>query len=178
VRISAVLAVAMLVTAGPFASNAVGRSRDLPTHCGGKERVVYSCQFGRKTGSVCLAKSSLRYAFGPIGKPELNLVSAPDWSNVRIHRLYSAALAQAHVRISNGPTSYIVYFGETGQLAEAPGRRISGITVADQNGKELAGLSCKSGARIDSSAFGDMARSAPRHWQGEEQPDGPFDVYF
>jgi hypothetical protein len=168
-------ALALVLAAAAGAGTA---SRPAASHCNAQEQVIYSCQFGRKTASLCLGTQSLHYRFGPIGKPEIDLANTPDWGNVRTNQLYSNAFAQNHVRISKGAINYLVHFGETGSLSDVPGKRISGVVVLDGPDKVLAELSCKRGARINSGAFQDISRSAPASWEGGEDQGGPFDAYF
>lgn len=150
------------------------------SHCGNHERIVYSCRFGRKTASLCLGSKSIVYRYGRLGRPEIELASAPDWSNVHIGMLYSQALSENHVRITRGPISYTVRFGEAGQLSDIPGTIISGISVVRGSDTDhpIASHECKGAARIDSAAFLDIPRSAPSGWGGEEQPGGSFDGYY
>lgn len=171
---------ALFVTSGSVARPArVSRiAAPAPSHCAVGQRAVYSCRFGAKIGSLCLGNRSLHYRFGPLGRPEIDLASAPDWSNVHTHRLYSHALAQNHVRMTRGSINYIVHFGEAGNLSDVPGKSMSGLVVVDGRGNALADRTCKSGAWINADAFLDIPRNAPPGWEGDETPDGPFDDYF
>ena len=146
--------------------------------CRPAERVVYSCNFGRKVSSLCLGKHSINYRFGPIGRPELDLGNTLDWSNVFTHELYSHALSQTHVRMTKGQVSYIVYWGETGNLSDVPGRIFSGVTMIEGSNKTVAELPCKRATKVDWSAFNDITNSAPAGWVSDEESDGPFDGYF
>lgn len=158
---------------------APGPARPASTgHCRDGEAVVYSCRFGAKTGSVCLGTKSIHYRFGPPGRPEIDLASLPDWSNVHTLELYSQALAQKHVRISRGPISYVVYFGEAGQLSEVPGKRISGITVMRGTDRILGELACPGGGSFAPGPFGKIRDAAPASWEAGEASGGTFDGYF
>ena len=137
------LALVLALSAGASAAGGTAMDQRGATHCAKAERVVYSCAFGRKLVSLCLGKQSLHYRFGPLGRPELDLASAPDWSNVRTHQLYSNAFAQEHVRISRGSISYLVHFGEAGRLFKAGsrGQRPFPAAAARRSDTSMAGRS-------------------------------------
>lgn len=154
---------------------------DAASHCRPGERVVYTCQFGKKLGSVCLGRQSLYYRFGPKGRTELDISSLPDWSNIHIGGNRSqAGLNQNHIRFTNRGTHYVVHAGVTGQLNERPGVRISGITVlgGETGETELASLSCKAGKQLSADTYRDLTNAAPDTWDGDEADGGPFDMIY
>ena len=151
------------------------------SHCRNGERIVYSCRFGRKTGSVCLGANSLHYRFGPLGRPELDLSSLPDWSNIHIGGNRSqAGLNQNHIRFTKLDTHYVVHAGETGQYNERPGFRISGIVVLKGASAEnqIASLSCRGGKQFSDDAYRDFTNAAPDTWDGWEADGGSFDAIY
>ncbi|MCX7285869.1 MAG: hypothetical protein NTX28_17840 [Novosphingobium sp.] len=179
-RVAAALA-ALLFTGGSVAKTAGSRSTLPASLCTGGERVVYSCRFGTRLGSVCLGRKSVHYRFGRPGSPEIALASTPDWSNIHTGGNRSqGGLNQDHIRFTNGQTHYVVHQDETGSLNENPGIGSSGIEVlGGQTGSTpIASLRCRSAARFNLQAFADLYRSAPGHWDGNEMPDSPFDVIY
>ena len=155
--------------------------KNVPNLCQVGERVVYSCRFGGKLGSVCLGRKSIHYRFGRGNRPELDLANTGDWGNVHVGGNRSqGGLNQDHIRFTNRDTHYVVHSGETGSLNERPGRRFSGIAVlrGSSGQSTVADLKCKAGAAFDSAAFPAIASAAPKGWDGEEVSGGPFDVIY
>lgn len=177
----AVALAALLSTGGSVAKPARHRAMPPASLCHAGERVVYTCRFGAKLGSVCLGRNSLHYRFGPQGKPELHIASAPDWSNIHTGGNRSqAGLNQDYIRFTNGQTHYVVHVDETGSLNETPGRRSSGIEVLQGPSGErtLASLACKSKAPSNWSVGADLYKAAPKDWDGTELPGGPFEMIY
>ncbi|MGV3513315.1 MAG: hypothetical protein ACO1OX_15040 [Novosphingobium sp.] len=177
----AVALAALLCTGGSAAKPARHRSPPLASLCNSGERVVYTCRFGAKLGSVCLGRNSLHYRFGPRGRPELHIASTPDWSNVHTGGNRSqGGLNQDYVRFTNGETHYVVHVDETGSLNETPGIPSSGIEVLQGASGEsaLASLTCKSKASFNWAAYLDLAKAAPENWDATETPGGPFEVIY
>jgi hypothetical protein len=177
----AVALAALLSTGGSAARPSRPRATPPASLCESGERVVYTCRFGKKLGSVCLGRNSLHYRFGPQGKPELHVASAPDWSNIHTGGNRSqAGLNQDYIRFTNGLTHYVVHVDETGSLNETPGRHSSGIEVLQgpSGERSLASLPCKSRAPFDWSAGGDLYMAAPKDWNGAELPGGPFEMIY
>ncbi|OYU33126.1 hypothetical protein [Novosphingobium sp. PASSN1] len=183
--IAAALSVAaLLATAGSAAKPArAGRAAHVTaaSHCAGGERVVYSCQFGRRIGSVCLGGKALHYRFGPPGHPAIDVASDAAWSN--IHRggnRSQGGLNQATIRFTNGTTHYVVHAGETGSLNENPGKRISGLVVLQgaSGEREVANLSCRAASGFNGQALDALDKAAPRGWDGAEAAGGPFDMVY
>lgn len=177
----AVALAALLFTGGSVAKPA-GRRAVAPANlCESGERVVYTCRFGAKLGSVCLGRNSLHYRFGAQGRPELHIASTPDWSNIHTGGNRSqGGLNQDYLRFTNGQTHYVVHVDETGSLNETPGRRSSGIEVLQGASGErtLASLTCKSASSFYWAAYGDIATAAPESWDGAETPGGPFEMIY
>jgi hypothetical protein len=176
------LCLAMLV-GGASAKPAPARTirSDAISHCRTGERIVYTCQFGKKLGSVCLGQQSLHYRFGPKGRAELDLVSTPDWNNIHLGGNRSqGGLNQNYIRFTNGNTHYVIHAGETGPLNERPGRRLSGIVVLGGIAGEtqIATLECKGGKQLSDDTFRDLTNAAPDAWDSQEPEGGPFDVIY
>lgn len=157
----------------PAAGAAAGR-KPAPSHCAAGERVLYSCAFARGIGSLCGGAQTVHYRFGPQGKPQIDLASLPDWSNVRTGEVRGQGNGyQRHVRLIRGRFHYLVYEGVNGDLTEAPGWRYSGIEVLEGTEGEnaLASLRCPHAAV---GALGDalLERAEP------EVTGGPFDMWF
>jgi hypothetical protein len=151
------------------------------SHCRAGERIVYTCQFGKKLGSVCLGQQSLHYRFGPKGRAELDLSSTPDWSNIHLGGNRSqAGLNQNHIRFSNAGTHCVVHAGETGPLNERAGRRMSGIVVLGgaEGENQIAALDCKAGRQLSADTYRDLTNAAPDAWDSQEPDGGPFDVIY
>lgn len=153
------------------------------THCRTGETILYSCRFGKSVGSVCGAPGKLSYRFGPAGRPDIDIASAPDGANIRLgHVTGQGGGHQTHVRFSRGDTHYIVYEGANGSLAVDPGHLYSGIAVLQgaDGGRELATLACHAKAMqhpdFADELAGYLPSADPEHLA--EQTDGPFDAWF
>jgi hypothetical protein len=178
-KLAAALGVAaLLATGGSAAKPARPAHHAEPNLCTGGERVVYSCQFGTRLGSVCLARKSIYYRFGKPGRLGLNLASTPDWSNVHtgVNRS-QGGLNQDTIRFARGATHYVVHAGETGSLNEHPGRRMSGIVVLEGE-RAVASLACKARRPFRAEAFSAIPAAAPEGWDGAEVRGGPFDMIY
>ena len=169
-----------------FALGAFGAppAQALPAHapslCAAGERVVYSCAFPRGTGSVCAGHDRLHYRFGKAGHVDVDIVNAPDWSNVHTGTVVGqGGGSQSHIRFSSGQIHYIAFAGEMGALSDHPGRRWSGIAVQQgaKGEKTLATLDCKAGATLAADGLvGALAAFASG--PSEEEQGGPFDAWF
>lgn len=113
------------------------------THCASEEEVIFSCDIGKKTVSVCasigLTASSgyLQYRFGPLGMAELKY---PETS-LRLrdvtsggHLTYSGG-GGAYIRFVNGDYAYVVYTG-IGRGWEKQG------VVVEKGGQVVSTLLC------------------------------------
>lgn len=179
-RVAAALAV-LLVTDGSAAKPARPRLAPPASLCAGGERVVYSCRFGAKVGSVCLGRNSLHYRFGRPGVADITVSSTPDWSNIHTGGNRSqGGLNQDYIRFTNGKTHYVVHVDETGSLNENPGRRSSGIEVlqGETGPSMIASLSCPSRTGFRTDALLALNRSAPETWDGAEVSGGPFEMIY
>jgi len=177
----AVALAALLGTGGSVAKPARPRAIPPASLCERGERVVYTCRFGVKLGSVCLGRNALHYRFGPRSRPELRVASDPDWSNIHTGGNRSqGGLNQDYIRFTNGLTHYVVHVDETGSLNETPGRRSSGIEVLQGASGErtLASLDCKARASFNAKAHADLYKAAPESWNGAETPGGPFEMIY
>jgi hypothetical protein len=153
-------------------------------HCRAGETVVYSCKFGRATGSVCAhdhsAPGRLSYRFGPLGKaPELDIVSAPDWSNLHIGRITGGGGGyQNHMRFSARGHDYIVFEAVNGSLTVSPGHRRSGISVwrgATEFPPRACGL--QTGGTVGT--FADVWKYVPTASRSAvEERDSRFEAWF
>ncbi|MBB3860149.1 hypothetical protein GGQ88_001410 [Novosphingobium hassiacum] len=171
----------LLAASGSVATPARPRPAPPASLCSGGERVVYSCGFGAKIGSVCLGRSSLHYRFGRLGRPELAVASTPDWRNIRTGGNRSqGGLNQDYIRFTNGLTHYVVHVDETGSLNESPGIRSSGIEVlrGASGERQIASLACKTSARFNREAFDALQTAAPQDWVGTETPGSPFEMVY
>jgi len=185
-RFAAALSVAALLATGGSAARPAHASRQPDTTrpaslCDGGERVVYSCRFGAKIGSVCVGRNTLHYRFGRQGHAEIDVASAPDWSN--IHQGGNRSQGgdnQDSIRFTNGLTHYVVHQDEAGSLNETPGRTFSGIEVlrGSKGEQSIASLSCKTRSRFNWQAFDAIGDAAPKDWDGAETPGGPFDMVY
>ncbi len=175
-RLAATLGVAaMMATGGSAARPARQGEANL---CTSAERVVYSCQFGTRLGSMCLGRKSIHYRFGKLGRLGLNLASTPSWSNIHTGGNRSqGGLNQDSIRFTRSTTHYVVHAGETGSLNENPGRRMSGIVVLEGE-REVANLACKARSPFHAEAFGAIGNAAPKGWNGAETPGGSFDMIY
>ena len=175
-RLWAVLVAGLTALTGAGAAAAAGKQSESSalTHCHADERPIYSCRFGARIGSLCLGENTLSYRYGPLRRPEIDLRSGPDWSNVRFGQRHSQAFSQIHVRLARGPYSYVVHFGEAGRLSEVPGKRISGIAVLKDK-QTIADLACRGSALVDPAPLLRIHEAAPIGWEGEDEA---FDYYF
>ncbi|WP_374414750.1 hypothetical protein [Novosphingobium colocasiae] len=181
-RIAATFSVAaFLFGIGLMASpnNNVSRGLRGVNLCVGGERVVYSCQFGAKIGSVCLGRTSLHYRFGRRNQAEIDVASVADWSNIHVGGNRSqVGLNQDFIRFTSGRTHYVVHAGATGPLNDDPGRRISGIEVLEGDAaEEIASLPCKASSDFRQ-AFYDISVAAPDHWDGDEPTGTAFPMVY
>ncbi|SDW49077.1 hypothetical protein SAMN05421783_104237 [Thiocapsa roseopersicina] len=114
------------------------------SHCSSGELVVFSCDTGKKTVSVCASPDLsarggwVEYRFGPVGAPELvfpaarshprHVVQAGTWG-------FSGG-GGAFMQFSKAPYAYTVYTA----IGKGWGEK-SGVAVL-KNGKRIANLPC------------------------------------
>jgi len=138
------------------------------SQCRAGETVVYTCGFGKSVGSVCSGGGKLHYRYGPAGKPDIAIASAPDWSNVRRKVVVGGGGgSQPYLRFTRADYSYVVFWGTAGNLTERPGKLWSGIHVR-RGDKDLATLSCRGGAH----PVGRITDAVP------EDTDLSFDMWY
>lgn len=100
------------------------------TQCKAGETIAFSCHYGAKTVSICLASGKVIYRAGKAGAPELEIVSSG-----KDGRAYQSSVggqgggSQTSLRFINGAYSYVVSSGTAGSLADKPGARLDGLTV-------------------------------------------------
>lgn len=137
----------VLTLAAPAAAPVIAAPSPTPaSQCRAGESVVYTCTFGKAVGSVCSGGGKLHYRYGAPGKPDIAISSTPDWSNVsRKVVVGGGGGSQPYLRFTRADYSYVVFWGTAGNLTVRPGRLWSGIHVS-RGGKDLATLSCRSGA--------------------------------
>lgn len=115
-------------------------------HCSSGDWVIFSCDTGKKTVSVCASPDLsardgwVEYRFGPIGAPELVVPATRSHprDGVQVGTWSFSGGGGAFMQFSNAPYAYAVYtaigkgWGET-----------SGVAVL-KNGKRVANLPCRS----------------------------------
>ncbi|MEO7384706.1 MAG: hypothetical protein ABIU18_07220 [Novosphingobium sp.] len=149
-----------------------------PSLCGRDEETLYSCPFARGTGSVCLGRAQLHYRFGHLRHLDIDIVNAPDWSNIHIGRVvgYRGAY-ENHIRFTNGQTHYVVYSAWLSNQSSPSGTPYSGISIfRGANGEKSIGhLDCP--ARMEA---GSMSRGLdnPHPLVTKEVENGPFDGWL
>ncbi|RZJ45833.1 MAG: hypothetical protein EON87_06500 [Brevundimonas sp.] len=98
--------------------------------CRRNERVIYACNFGARRVAVCATDNRLSYRFGDARRTDLEIDSRSG--HVRAHTggvVGGGGGSQEHIRFSNNGYQYIVHSMVAGALTDAPGQRISGVTV-------------------------------------------------
>jgi hypothetical protein len=180
---AAVLLAALAVSFTSVGGQAASKPGSAASLCRADEAVVYSCRFGRKLGSVCAGNGQAHYRFGKPGEPEVEIASAPDWSNVRIGMVTGQqGGSQHHIRFTQGDSHYIVFHGVDGQLADRPGRTYSGVVQVLGPEGEWEGNSwdCKRRAAIHPDFEDTVAALAPEALRGSliETEGSAFDGWF
>jgi hypothetical protein len=127
-------------SAGAVSSGGQASAR---TQCRAGEAVAYSCQFGKKVASVCATGASVAYRYGPVGSPEIEIVSSGrDGLARRSFVVGQGHGREDHVRFSKGDYSYVVHSGVAGELSDIAGHTWSGVVVM-QGEAEFARLDCR-----------------------------------
>lgn len=159
-----ILTIAAVALAAPSLPAVMAAPAAAPVNqCKTGETAIYSCRFGKSVGSVCASSGAVHYRFGPAGKPSLDIVSDRDWSNVHLGGVIGGGGgSEQHLRFTNGDHDYVVFWGVQGSLHDNPGKKWSGIHVA-QGGKQLAQLACRSDAYPPSGWSELLERSLPKH---------------
>lgn len=180
-RLLALLAL-MAGAAGAGVGSAGERTAQTAPHpqslCQSGESVLYSCPFARGTGSVCMGGGHLHYRFGRPGHVDLDIVNAPDWSNVHVEKTTGATRGayEEHIRFTSGLTHYVVYADQAGNSWKHPGALSSGIAVF-QGGKAVASLACRQSLRSGQPWLLDEVKSL-HPGPAEEGDDGPFEGFY
>ena len=88
----------------------------------------------------------LHYRFGKLGHPAIDIVNAPDWSNVHISQWRGKEGAiDNQIRFTNGKTHYIIHAGAQGDNANyRPGAHYSELSAeqGENRDKMLAVMQC------------------------------------
>ena len=181
--IRTLIAVALGAASPATAAPVAGSGARAGTHCGAMESVLYSARFTHgRTGSVCVSRGAVHYRYGRLGAPEIDLVSAADWSNVHYGEVRGGGNGyQRHVRFTAAGINYVIFEGVAGELTDIAGQRSSGIYV----GREDSGgtwIGARSGEILAESWGAILRREAPaamREGKGlDEVRDGPFSGWF
>ncbi|MBX7249137.1 MAG: hypothetical protein K1X35_08875 [Caulobacteraceae bacterium] len=144
--------------AGPGARAAGDqRAQTAGTQCRTGERVAWTCEMGRKVLSVCLqANRQAAYRYGPLGKPELQIVS--NGRDGRAHRnevMTSGGGNQQHLRFTNGGYEYIVYSGITGPHFDPANLRSSGLVIL-RGEEQVASRECPRNGVLQRIPYGEI----------------------
>ena len=122
-----------------------------------EQRLVLDCAIGTKALTVCVADTTVSYAFGPRGAPELALtqrldeVTATPWPGIG-RSIYE------DVTFTNGSVAYTAWIA-VDRLAENQPR--TGGVIVSQGGDTLADLTCNQGtAEIGVFALADAMAGA------------------
>jgi hypothetical protein len=168
-----------LALAAPAAAPLTAAPAPPPSQCRAGEQTLYSCRFGKSLGSVCAGAGKVSYRFGPPGRPQIDIASDPDWSNVRQGGVVGGGGgSQPYLRFTRGDHHYLVFWGVAGRYTEIPGKRWSGIHVA-QADKELATLRCKSDAWPAENWEQLLRTSLPRHLREvPDETDPQFEAWY
>lgn len=143
---------------GPSAQAAADvRTRVAGTQCMAGERVAYSCTLGRKVVSVCIsAGRQVTYRYGPLGKPEMTVVSTgQDGKAHRNEVMLASGGNQQHLRFSNGGYEYLIYSGITGPSFDPPNVRSSGLVVM-RGANEVSSKECSRNGELQRLPYADV----------------------
>ena len=184
-----VAAVVLAVLAGAVpsvAGQAAPKSARATSLCKSDEIVVYSCRFGRDTASVCAGNGQAHFRLQRKKQPlldDVDIASAPDWSNVRIGMVTGQqGGSQHHIRFTQVNDHYIVHHGVDGQLADRPGRTYSGVVQVLGPEGEWEGntWTCKGRATIHPEFEDVVAAQAPESLRAglNETEGSAFDGWF
>lgn len=139
-RGAAMMAGAMLAMTMGGAAQAAGAA----THCAAGERVVYNCAFGHKVASICLAPKTVSYRYGPLGKPELAIVSnGADGHAFQDQIMGSGGSSETAVRFVNNGYSYVIYVETRGALTDHANENNSALVVFKSPQDDGTTLVCK-----------------------------------
>lgn len=161
---------AMMLAAAPLAyapastGDTGAKTQAAPNLCKANEQPLYSCNTGRRIGSICGDKDRVVYRFGTAQRVELELTPTPQWDNVRVGTVVGQGRGgfQEHVRFSSGPYHYVLYHGQNGELTDTPGHIYSGISVL-KGQRTLSSLSCTAPAFVAPGLSDQIRSRAPAH---------------
>ena len=177
--IRSLMAAALCVAASP--APAADSGARAGTHCGATERILYSARFTHgRTGSVCVAHGAVHYRYGRLGAPEIDLASAPDWSNVHYGEVRGGGNGyQRHVRFTAAGINYVVFEGVAGDLTDIAGQRSSGIYVGRDDSGGIS-IGARGGEIVAESWDAILRQEAPEAMREglDEVRDGPFSGWF
>lgn len=100
------------------------------THCAAGEKVIYSCAFGHKVASICLAPKTVTYRYGPLGRPELEIAS--NGADGRVFQdviMGAGGSSEDSVRFVNNGYNYLIYVETRGALADPPNTISSAVEI-------------------------------------------------
>ena len=139
------------------------------SHCSAKEQILFSCNTGRKTVSVCASPDlsptagSLQYRFGRRGAPELLYPAAgADWRQVtRGGTLTFSGGGGAYLSFAKEPYRYVVYTAigkgwgqKAGVVVEKGGKRLTSLPCTDKETSDLGpDLFARAGIAEDPASF-------------------------
>ncbi|MES2987468.1 MAG: hypothetical protein V4808_06160 [Pseudomonadota bacterium] len=175
-----ILATACVLIAAPSLPPVLAAPAPKPvSQCKNGETALYSCRFGKSVGSVCASSGAVHYRFGPAGKPNLDIASNSDWSNVHLGGVIGGGGgSEQHLRFTNGDHDYVVFWGVQGSLHDNPGKKWSGIHVA-QGAKQVSQLACKSNTYPSSEWRELLEASLPENVsEVPEDKDPRFDMWL
>lgn len=147
--------------------------------CAKGEKVIYSCEFGKKTASVCLGADQVSYHYGRPNAVELSITSDARWSNIHLGYVTGGGGGhQSSIRFTRDGHDYVVYEGIQGSLHESPGKRWSGLDIAV--GEDIIDAKKCKGKAVMVSDFTSVGDKAPADLrEGLYEPEGSmFDGWY
>ena len=123
--------------------------------CDSGEGVVFACNTGKKSVSVCSSSKGLQYRFG-LDRNTLDISLDAKGAGAGEYPLAGGGVW--YYRFNNGSTNYVVYTAESSSMDKA------GLVV-EQGGKRTASLTCKNAATVNAKLAG-----APTDTKGFEVP--------
>ncbi|QPQ55113.1 hypothetical protein IC614_00340 [Allosphingosinicella flava] len=113
------------------------------TLCGRDEKVIYSCPFNAKIGSVCAAENKIIFRYGTSRSLEAEVTSSG--SDGRAYGNYIVGGGggyQTSIRFHDGHRDYVVFSAVYGELTEIAGEQKSGVSIFEW-GNLATSLQCK-----------------------------------
>ena len=115
--------------------------------CDPGEGIVFACNTGKKSVSVCASAKGVQYRFG-LDRNALDISLDAKGAGAGEYPLAGGGVW--YYRFNNGNTSYVVYTAESSSMDKA------GLVV-EQGGKRTASLTCKNAATTNTSLTGGAA---------------------